>query len=165
MLRLRQSVREFSSEPVDENKLDVLKRLVLLAPSAGNLQSYKVFVVKDKGKKEDLAVASFGQDFIIHAPVVFVFVADVKTSSSKYGARGEFYAVQDATIAAAYAQLIAADLGLSTVWVGAFDNKEVLEILGIRGDYIPVAVLPIGYAAEHPSMPKRKDVDKVFVDL
>jgi len=40
--------------------------------------------------------------------------------------------VQDATIAAAYAQLAVCALGLSTVWVGALDEEKISAILNLE---------------------------------
>ena len=65
------------------------------------------------------------------------------------------YALQDATIAATYAMIAAVDEGLSTVWIGAFDPGKVTAAVGAPPDWIPVAVLPIGYAAESPGSDPR----------
>jgi nitroreductase len=53
-------------------------------------------------------------------------------------------------IAAAYAQLTVHALGLSTVWIGAFDKKKVSEILHLPQGQRPIAILPIGYENEKP---------------
>jgi len=42
----RQSIRKFTSQPVDEAKLNQILAAVNRAPSAGNLQAYQIFVVK-----------------------------------------------------------------------------------------------------------------------
>jgi site-specific recombinase XerC len=49
-------------------------------------------------------------------------------SAAKYRERGaRLYAIQDATIACAFAMLAATALGLGTVWVGAFDDVRVMN--------------------------------------
>jgi nitroreductase len=53
------------------------------------------------------------------------------------------FSVQDATLAAAYSQLAAHALGLSSVWIGMIDEKKVMEALGT--DLVPSSVLCIGY--------------------
>jgi nitroreductase len=58
--------------------------------------------------------------------------------------------------------LAAQELGLSTVWVGAFQEELVRQAAGIPSDLTPVAILPIGYAGEDPrSRPRRKLDDLV----
>lgn len=79
-----------------------------------------------------------------------MFCANPSRSVHKYGERSQLFSVQDATIAAAYAQLTVYALGLTTVWTGAFDEKKVSEILGLRDGNRPVAMLPIDYPGETP---------------
>jgi len=153
----RRSIRAFQTRPVEPESLDAILRAACAAPSAGNLQGYGIVVVRDAAARARLAEASLGQDFIAQAPVVLVFCADARRSGAKYGRRGEtLYAVQDATIAAAYAQLAAVDAGLATTWVGAFDEAAVAEIVGAPPHARPVAVLPVGHAAEKPAPTSRR---------
>jgi nitroreductase len=49
--------------------------------------------------------------------------------------------------------LVAYSLGLGTVWVGAFNEKEVSKILTLPDHLRPVAIIPVGYPAESPSRP------------
>ena len=87
-----------------------------------------------------------------------VFCANPARSAAKYRERGtRLYAIQDATIACAFAMLAATALGLGTVWVGAFDDVAVQKVLGTR-DLLPVAILPIGYAAEEPEPTPRRSL-------
>jgi nitroreductase len=51
--------------------------------------------------------------------------------------------------------LVAHSLGLGTVWVGAFDEKEVGRILNVPGNVRPVAIVPVGYPDESPPHPGR----------
>ena len=51
--------------------------------------------------------------------------------------------------------------GLSTCWVGAFDENAVSEILGIPHKTRPVAIIPLGYADEAPAAPPRMGRDRV----
>jgi nitroreductase len=155
----RHSVRDFLDKEVEDDKLTKILDACNRAPSAGDLQGYEIVVVKDEGKRKKIADAALGQSFVARAPVVLVFCANRKRSSSKYGSRGEsLYCVQDATIAAAYAQLAATSLGLGSAWVGAFDENEVAELVGAPGVVVPVAIIPVGYPASEPSQTPRRDL-------
>ncbi|MEM4348005.1 MAG: nitroreductase family protein [Candidatus Anstonellaceae archaeon] len=157
----RVSVRDFLQKPIEPDKLKKILSSALLAPSAGNLQSYRIVVIKDATLKEKLACACFAQEFVSQAPVVLVFLADSMRSQAKYGTRGaSLYCVQDATIAAAYCQLAAAALGLGSVWVGAFEDEEVSSLVKAKQHEMPVAVLPIGYAACQQIRPRRQSITK-----
>ena len=156
LIRNRKSVRSFLDEDIPEAKLMEIAEAANLAPSAGNLQAYYFYLVTSKEKKEKLAEAALGQGFISEAPAAFVFFAEPEISSQKYGGRGrELYALLDAAISAAYAQLAAEEMGYGTVWVGAFDEERVKEICGDEG--IPVCILPVGAPAEKPSKPGREN--------
>lgn len=132
-----------------------------IAPSAGNLQAYEIFVVRNKMKQHALAKAAGGQYFISEAPIVLVFCAVSSRSSCQYGVRGEqLYCIQDATIAAAYAQLAATALELASVWVGAFNEKEALETLGQKSDFRPLVIMPIGYSVVKPEISPRRRLEE-----
>jgi nitroreductase len=152
----RQSVRAYQAKPVEAKQLEAILSAANQSPSAGNVQGYEILVVRDAATIWALAKAALSQMFITQAPVVLVFCADPARSGEKYGARGErLYCVQDATIAAAYAQLAATALGLATCWIGAFDPEEVAKVLGLR-DLRPIAMLPVGWPAETPPRTRRR---------
>ncbi|MEM4221833.1 MAG: nitroreductase family protein [archaeon] len=160
VLEKRRSVRKFKEKEIPSEILEKILYSSNLAPSAGNLQAYKIYVVKDKETKKEIADAAYGQEFIAEAPIVLVFCAVPEESSWKYGPRGEkLYCIQDATIVCAYAQLAATALGLGSVWVGAFDEERIKKIIGTEN--IPVAVLPVGYPDEALKKRKRKDLNEI----
>jgi len=158
LIQARRSVRQFLDHPVEPDKLEKVLALANKAPSAGNLQAYEIYRVTSPRARAALARAA-DQSFIVTAPLILVFFANPGRSARKYGVRGKkLYAVQDATIAAAYAQLAATYLGLGTVWVGAFNDEAVTMAVGAPGDWVPVAMLPIGYPAEEPAVSERREL-------
>jgi len=162
VLTQRRSVRAYKPQPVEEDKLKRIFQVANMAPSAGNLQAYKVLVIRDQAKREALAKAAHDQGFIAQAPVCLVFCADPDRSASKYGKRGkELYSIQDATIAGAFAMLAAVDLGMATVWVGDFNEEKVQQILGATS-VRPVAMFSLGYPAEHPEPSPRRALEEIF---
>lgn len=160
VLQKRHSVRAFLDKPVEEEKLKKILEAANSAPSAGNLQAYEIFLVEDKEIKEKLVEAALGQDFIAQAPVVLVFFANKLRSAARYGSRGEnLYCLQDATIACTLAWLAAVNEGLAAVWVGAFDDEEVKNILDVSQRWHPIAILPTGYPAETPVSHSRRGLE------
>lgn len=142
----RQSVRKFKNIKIPIKKIRDIIALAELAPSAGNLQSYRVKIVEG-------------------IPVVLVVCADLEKSTSKYGERGrDLYAIQDATVFASYIQLIAVDFGLSSVWIGAFKEQYIKEMLGLSYNLKPIAVIKLGYADEIPRRTKRRNLKEIIYD-
>jgi nitroreductase len=60
-----------------------------------------------------------------------------------------------------FAMLAATDLGLGSVWVGAFNDSAVLDVLGNPEGLTPVAILPLGYPAEEPSGATRRSLEEL----
>ncbi len=162
VVRERRSIRRFERRPVEEEKLSAVLEAANAAPSAGNLQAYEIFVVKSPEARARLAALLPGMTFFSEIPVVLAFCADPERSGIRYRERGRtLYAVQDATIACTQAMLAATALGLATVWVGAFSETNVSEVLGLPSTVRPVALLPIGYAAETPAPRPRRALEKI----
>ncbi len=163
VLRLRRSVRAYENRPVEEEKLQRILAAANGAPSAGNLQSYEIVVIRDEETKRALVKAAYNQAFIAQAPVLLLFCANPRRAEAKYGQRGaDLFSLQDATIACAYAELTATALGLGAVWIGALDAPAVTQITGIAPEWRPLALLPIGYRGETPpATPRRPLTDLV----
>ncbi len=166
LIQKRRSIRGYAQQPVEEWKLQKILQAVNDAPSAGNRQAYEVFVVREFKDRSALATAAYGQEFLKLAPVLLVFCTHPALSEARYGQRGvRLYTLQDASIACAYAMLAIEDLGLSTVWVGAFDDDAVWQAIGAPEGLHPVAMLPVGYGADTPKPKTRRDLSGLVHEL
>lgn len=160
LVEKRRSVRRYRPQPVRRAQLETILEAANRAPSAGGLQAYEIVVVERQDTRSALAEAAYRQNSVASAPAVLVFFANPRRNVSRYGDRGvSLYCIQDATIAAAYAQLQAAAQGLGSCWVGAFDETSVCEILAAPSSVRPVVMLPIGYSDEEPAAVPRRGID------
>lgn len=161
-VRHRHSVRRYLNEPVEQEKLHAILEMACAAPSAGDLQAYQILVVQDPATRQHLSASAANQGFIAEAPVCLVFCSDNARSGEKYGERGAtLYALQDTTIAAAYAQLAVVAAGLGSTWVGSFDETKVAELLALQSGLQPIAMLSVGYPAELPEPTRRRHLKDV----
>lgn len=162
-VRYRRSVRKYqSARPIEDEKLHAILEIACAAPSAGDLQSYQIIVVTDPKERNILRHAAHEQSFLAEAPTCLVFCADMARAGGYYGERGsELYALQDATIATAYAQLAVVAAGLGSTWIGDFDQKEVSELLKLKESLRPIVLLSIGYPAELPTPTPRRPLSEV----
>ena len=166
VVQSRHSIRSFVDKPVEPEKLRQLLEAVNRAPSAGNLQAYEIYVACDPGRRTALAHAALGQGYVASAALDLVFGAHPQRSATRYGDRGaRLYAVQDATIACTYAMLGATALGLSSVWVGAFNDQQVWQAIGSPEGIEPIAILAVGYAAEQREPSRRRPLTNLVHDL
>ena len=143
VMKKRRSTRKFSDKPVETVKIDKIIAAADTAPTAGNFQGFEIFYLKSPEKKRLLVDACNYQSYVA-APVVLVFCKNpsrVKFNFPPYILRK--FAIQDATLAAGYSQLAAQALGLSSIWIGMFDEQKIMDIL--QTDLVPSSVLCIGY--------------------
>ncbi len=166
-VRHRHSVRSYQSDlPVEKEKLNAIIETACSAPSAGDLQAYKIVVVSNPEKRQALSAAAHEQGFISEAPTCLIFCAEPERSAEKYGDRGrELYAIQDTTIAAAYAQLAIVAAGMASTWVGYFDESRVKDIIKLEDGLCPIAILALGYPAELPEPTTRRRLDEIVTQL
>ncbi len=160
-IRERRSIRAFQDTEVPEECIHQILEAATLAPSEGNLQSWRFFVVKNKKFKRKLAEAALGQMFVAEAPVTVVVCINFE-DTAPYGRRGkELYSIQSSAAAIENMLLTAVSLNLGACWVGAFREDDVKTVLDLEPSIRPVALIPIGYPAERPSSRGRKSVEEV----
>lgn len=156
----RRSIRKFKEKEVPDSLIMKIIQAGIWAPSAGNLQSWEMILVKDPETRKKLSAAAYMRDFISKAPVVMVACINMSVCSMVYGDRGvELYSIQDVSCALENMLLMAHARGLGACWVGAFDEQEVIDLLRIPSQLRPVALVPLGYPDEKPYPPPRRDVD------
>ncbi len=158
IIKERRSVRSFQKKEIPEEIVSKLIEAIIWAPSAGNLQSRKFYFIKDDQIKRDIASAALNQTFIAEAPIVVVGCADSRIST-RYGDRGvNLYSIQDVACSIMNMMLVASENGLGTVWVGAFRESAIYEILDLPRNLRPVAIIPVGYPSRIPSAPERVSI-------
>ncbi len=74
---------------------------------------------------------------------------------------GKNYCEIDAAIAIDHLTLAAADLGLGTCWVGAFDPAKVTYAMGLPEGVEPIAMLSLGYPSEAGRKKNRKPLKEL----
>ena len=163
----RQSIRKFQTKPVEPDVLTRILEAANRAPSAGNAQAYRIFIVERPELRQRLARAAGNQPCVTEAPVVFCVLFGTGSIGAMWGAKGEqLLCVQDTTVACAYAQFAATALGLRSFWLGAVIEAEVIrETLGLTEDLWPLVVLPLGYPAADPAPRTRRPVSEMVREL
>lgn len=157
----RRSIRRYTGEEVDDDEIGTMIKAGQDAPSAGNLQARDFIIIRDPSVKERLGDASLRQPQVYNADVVIGVCANVPRSAIRYGSRGKLYSIQDATASVQNMLLTAHALGLGCCWIGAFDDDEVTQILGLPEGVLPIALITVGRPAERPRKPPRFTTENV----
>ena len=153
----RQSIRKFQGRDIAPEKLQAILEAANRAPSAGNFQSYEIYVVTGDRRKA-LAAATFEQHFVAQAPISLVFC--INPARCEYQP-AETYALEDASIACTFAMLAVTAMGLASCWVGAFTAEPVAQVIGSPAGITPIAILSIGYADEEPERTTRRELNEL----
>jgi nitroreductase len=157
-IRTRKSVREFTNAPVEKDKLDRVLEAARLAPSARNLQEWRILVVTDADRRAALIEAAGGQSFVGKAPVVLICCAETDHHRMHCGLKS--YPI-DVAIAIDHMTLAAVEEGLGTCWIGKFDPAAVRAVCNIPDEIEVVQLLPLGYPADPaPAGKKRKTIEE-----
>ena len=157
----RRSIRKYKEKDVEDEKIRKILEAAIWAPSSGNTQTWRFYIVRDERIKRELSASALNQRHIRESPVVIVVGYDMQEMYSAYRERGvTLYAIQDAAAATQNMLLRAYDLGLGTCWVGAFDENEVSRILDLPKYVRPVAIVTVGYLAER-GVSTRKSLESV----
>jgi nitroreductase len=158
----RRSVRNYKSDKsVSNETIAEILDLARFAPSSGNLQNWKVILVSDPGRKEELATAALKQKWITTSPVLLAICNNKADVKRLYKDRGEsLYSIQNVAVFTNNILLAAHNLGLSTCWIGAFDPDAVKMVLRLPEGVEPEAIIALGYAAEELEAPSRKTIDQ-----
>jgi len=138
------------------------------APSAGALYPQEVYVVAGDvmdlepgiyryqpgehlliltaggDQRAALQAAAVNQASVGDAPATIVICAVPDRTTAKYGDRGMRYVFMEAGHAAENVYLQAAAINLGTVTIGAFDDGEVQEVLGLPENTTPLYLMPVG---------------------
>ena len=151
-IRKRYSCRAYQQKAVEPDKLDMILEAARLAPSARNMQDWRFVVVTDSRIRSQVAATTNRPDVFAKAGAIIA-----ACSNSDYVMRcGQAIGPIDVAIALDHITLAAVEMGLGTCWIGAFDEREVKDILGIPKEIRVVALMPIGYPSDPSIVEKRR---------
>jgi nitroreductase len=149
----RRSVRAYLDKPVEEEKLTQVLEAALLAPTASNLQPFRLIVVHTRGKQADLR-RLYDREWFVQAPLV-ICACGVPAEAWVRSDGTRLHHV-DVAIVMDHLILAATSLGLGTCWVAAFDVAAAREVFGIPAVVEPLVMTPLGYPADEPSPKTRR---------
>lgn len=142
----RASVRSYTDQPVEPEKIEQILRAGMSAPTARNQQPWAFVVVDDKEVMTQLADSLPYAKMLASAPVAIVVCGDMSRTLEGEGAA---YWIQDASAATENILLAAHGLGLGAVWTGAYPTMErvraIRSVLGLPAQIVPLNVIPMGY--------------------
>jgi nitroreductase len=169
LFNTRQSVRNYTSQQVDEEVIERCIEAARLAPSACNSQPWKFIVVTDTEIRQQLdsmlVTPPLGMNkFAAEAPVLVVVVRENPNLTSKIGEllRDKTYTLMDVGMATLQFCLQATAEGLGTCIMGWFNEKQVKKLLNIPSSKRAELVISMGYPKNEEIRPKQRKAKDVI---
>ena len=161
IIKKRKSVRRFSVKKPDWRDIIEAVESARHAPMAGNIYSVKFVIVEDPIKIKKIAEAC-QQDFIAEAQYVVVVCTDPTKTENSYPEMAQRFLNQQAGAAIQNFLLKIVDTGLSSCWIGYFEESLIKETIKAKKKNIIEAVLPIGYESK---VKEKRSQQREKVDL
>ena len=149
----RRSIRKYKTNPVSDDKVSLLIKAGMYAPSARNKQPWHFIIVTDRvllNKVMDFHPYAL---MLAEAPLAIVVCGDRTIEPS------DSYLAINCSAATENILLAAPELDLGTVWLGVYPRiermKGVSELFGLSSDILPVSIVAVGYPDEQVEHPER----------
>lgn len=146
----RRSIRTFTAQAVEQEKIDYILQCALMSPSGKRLNPWEFIVIRDEQKLRRLAGCKTYGSQMFNTAMAGIVVALDSTLTDTWQA--------DGAIAAEHILLAAAEQGLGACWCHVYGRDEseamVREMTGLPEKYHVLCVVALGYKNE-----ERKDYD------
>ncbi len=157
-IQSRQSIKSFSTRPIEEMKLNRIIEAARIAPSAKNRQPWRFIIINDEDLRKKIQNASFGQDYVGQAPII---IAAASTNIDYRMPNGQLSYPIDIAIAVSFMMIQAEHEELGSSVVTTFDEREVKELLTIPYSMKVVMLLLLGYPESRPLKVLRKPIEQI----
>ncbi len=150
LAKTRCSIRSYTEQKVEPEKLEKILEAAHVAPTAANRQPVRLIAVQSTE-----GLAKLGEAAELYgAPLAIIVCADhskawVRPFDHKQS--GDI----DASILTDHMMLQAAELGLGSVWICYFKPDVLRRAFALPDHLEPVNILAVGYAGEAPAPPER----------
>lgn len=157
----RRSIRSYLDRPVEREKIELLLRAAMAAPTACNGAPWEFIVVTQREILDQLRGKLMFARY--NAPAAIIVLGNVGIANNSVAKR---YWLQDCCAATENILIAATGLGLGSVWIGLHPlpsaEKPVRHVLGIPDDVTPLGMIYVGYAAEDKPAGTKYDEDRVY---
>lgn len=160
LIRQRYSVRAYKPDPVPDDLLAQILEAGRLAPTAANKQPFRVIVIHTKGREAELN-RIYHREWFVQAPLILCVCTVRAEAWQRTMYDGKSHADVDATIVMDHMILAAAELGLGTCWIAAFNPAAAREILALPPEVEPVLFTPLGFPADQPKVKERRPLSEL----
>jgi nitroreductase len=142
----RRSIRKYKDQPVEKEKVELLLRAAMQAPTSGNQRPWEFVVVENKDSLKKLSLTSKYSMMVAKAPIAIIMLGN--KDLFQYPEDWE----KDLGAATENLLLEAVELGLGAVWIGVAPLIDCMEnvraVCELPSNIDPFAIVAVGYPLE-----------------
>lgn len=146
----RKSVRSFQPKPVEEEKIELMLKAGMSAPSGKNTQPWEFIVIDDRATLDAMAEELPYARWLKESPIAIIVCGDTSKS---------IYWYLDCSASAQNILLAAESLGLGAVWTATYPYEDRMDVvkkyIDIPENISSLCIIPVGYPTA-PQQPKDK---------
>lgn len=155
----RKSIRKYTNQKIEKEKITELLKAGMQAPSAKNQQPWKFIIVDNREILDELSLTSTGSWMLKTATLAIIPII-------LPAEKAPHFAVQDLSAATENILLEATNLGLGSVWIGIYPLEErvnhVEKVLKITGEVHPFSIIALGYPLDEKETISRYDESRIY---
>lgn len=151
----RYSARSYHDKPVETEKLNKVLEAARLAPTAANRQPFQLIVIRTESREDEL-LKIYNRNWFVEPPYVICACGLPDQGWIRHKYDGKNYTDVDVAIVVDHITLQAAELGLGTCWIAAFDPQAARDVLELPDHVEPLAFTPLGYPKDTRTEKERK---------
>ena len=167
LVKNRRSIRQFAEEKLKAEEVELIVKAALTAPTSRNCRAWKFILIEDQETLRQLALSkTTGAAFLEQCALAIVVLSDPVQSTAP---------VEDTSIAAAYIQLQAEDLGLGSCWCqitgretgnGQDSEEYVRDLLNIPDPYRITCIVAVGHKEKAGKPHEEEDLlwENVYIE-
>ncbi len=150
----RSSVRSYTDQRVETEKIELLLKAGMAAPTGGNKQPWEFIVVTDRETLDAIPEYATGAKMIRKAQTAIVVCGN--SSRRMSDALAEYW-IQDCSAATENILLAAHAMGLGAVWCGAYPNNDQDRVGGMKSlfnlpeEVYALSIIVLGYPDSEPT--------------
>jgi nitroreductase len=149
ILKNRRSIRKFTDQKIEDEKIAILQEALLLSPTSRNIEPCEFIMVRDREMLEQLSkLKPHGASFLSKCDTAFIICGDTEKSD---------ICVEDCSIASIILQLTGESVGLKSCWVQAHlrqhsetvsADQYIKKVFNLPENLTVISVIALGYPAE-----------------
>jgi nitroreductase len=159
VIKGRRSIRNFKKKDVSWNKINEILESCIYAPCAGEIQNWRLIVLKNKGQLNDIC---FNQEAVIKSDFLVVVCSDDADLKRHYKDQWDLFSIQNTSSGIQNMLLKAASMKIGSCWIGVYKEEELKGLLRIPDEIDIHAILAFGYSNEKPEIPLRATLANVI---